>query len=350
MRIVPTICLLLAAMCPIGGCRAHQPIPVRAVDSWPGLDGAYAQRVALVEAIDQSLRWLQSPHREADERLIGSLTTMRDLLQTSSSVARFTAAVRERFERHYFVGSPALLTGYFAPEYPANLRRTATFCHPLHRPPPDWSPGETWHPRREVVRDDLLAGSELVWFDDALNAYLVEVNGSARLRLPDGQVIHIGHAGTNNLPYTSLGRLLIDQGLADESEMSMQMIRRLHREQPDLVESLMLCNDRMVFFEVLDADAWPRSALGIRLTPGVSAATDHRFYPPAAMLLIHREDAPMKAELRLNQDQGGAIRGPARADLFIGIGPDAGGEAGRLVAPGRIELLLLREGARMGQN
>jgi membrane-bound lytic murein transglycosylase A len=340
----------LAALCACGLTACAGPAAPRAdradhrellCESYRQADGADHDQ--LLESIDRTLAWLDGGGGDSAD-IRASLEALRLAWVESATPSSFAEAMldacpsrTDRDDVHF--------TAYFAPEYPARRQQVAGFEHPLHAIPRELEPDNpartTWHTRREIARQGLLADRAIAWLPDALSAYLVEVNGSARLDLGNGTFMHVGHVATNERPYTSLGRLLIDRGLADEASMSMATIRRLFEADPAAVSALMLENDRTVFFEELDAAAWPRSSLGIALTTHASIATDHAQYPPGVPVLVETTlpDGERYVRIMINQDTGGAIRGPSRADLFFGVGPGAGDLAGRMNTSGRVLVL-----------
>jgi membrane-bound lytic murein transglycosylase A len=168
-----------------------------------------------------------------------------------------------------------------------------------------------------------------------VEAFFLQVQGSGRVRLPDGTTVRVAYADTNGHPYRSIGRVLVERGEMPLEQASMQGIAAWARANPQRTAELLSQNPSYVFFRELplgDPQAGPVGAMGLPLTPGYSVAADPRFIPLGAPLLIHTEHpvrgTPMN-RLVLAQDTGGAIRGPLRFDLFWGFGADAAGPAGR---------------------
>jgi membrane-bound lytic murein transglycosylase A len=328
---------------------------------WPDVSAAVVTgHRDLIRALDRSLAWLETPSsRDAfpagsppitHEHARRSVAAFRALLLDDRAPADMAAALRARFDLYASRGADGagrvLFTAYFAPEYAASRAPDDVYRHPLYAPPlGDASPGPT---RRAIDDRGLLRGREIAWLRDPLDAYLAHVNGSARLRLPDGSTMLVGHDGTNERSYTSLGKLLIEEGLATPETISMQTIRAAHRRDPARVETLMRRNDRFVYFRVLEAGAWPLGSLGAPLTPESSIATDKRVFPPGGVVLVDTElvDATGRRtpyrRFMLDQDTGGAIETPGRADIFMGVGPEAGAVAGRMKSTGRLYYLFLK--------
>jgi membrane-bound lytic murein transglycosylase A len=328
---------------------ARAALVAAAADPVPNLDPALAVTLA----------WLDTPAAAevlpADDRARARVTLERLVrLRTSRMRAGEQAdAIAAAFDLRPPAGGDGtvLFTGYFAPEFPARRTRSDRFRHPLHAAPagPPADPARPGPTRRRITVEDLHAGHELAWLADPLDAYLVHVNGSARLRFTDATTMVVGHVATNERPYTSLGRLLIEDRLVPPEQMSMQAIRAAHRADPARVEALMLRNERYVYFRAFAPDEpWPRSGFDIPLVAAVSAAVDPAVVPPGTLLLLEadlpRPDGTLRRVRRfaIAHDRGAAIRGPARVDLFTGIGPEAGAVAGRMRHRGRLWVLVPR--------
>lgn len=240
-------------------------------------------------------------------------------------------------------GEPDLLTGYFEPVLAGSARRHGPFLWPLHGLPADLPAGPVtsaaWHSRAEIRARELCRGSELVWLEDPLDAFLAQVQGSLRVTLDDGRTLRLGYAGRNGQPYRSIGAELARRGVAPAGEMTLDIIRAWCRAHPDAVPGLLDLNPSYVFFRVLDlADSsGPPGSLGVPLTAGRSIAVDPGHIPLGAPVWVGA-----LGRLMLAQDTGSAIRGPNRADVFLGSGPAAGEEAGRLRLSGRLQALVPR--------
>ncbi len=188
-------------------------------------------------------------------------------------------------------------------------------------------------------------GLELLWVDDPVDAFFLHVQGSGRVLLEDGGVVRVGYDGTNDLPFVAIGRTLLQAGLIDPGQASMQGIRDWLKANPEHGREIMARNGRFVFFRELDGDG-PIGAEGVPLTPGRSLAVDPAFLPFGVPLWLdtHWPGAPTRPLRRLvvAQDAGAAIKGPVRGDLFWGYGEAALHQAGRMKSTGRLHLLLPR--------
>jgi membrane-bound lytic murein transglycosylase A len=186
---------------------------------------------------------------------------------------------------------------------------------------------------------------EMVWVDDAVDAFFLHIQGSGRVVMEDGSVMRVGYAGQNGHPYVAVGRELIARGVLTKENVSMQSIREWLRANPGEAAGLMNKNPSFVFFRPLDGEG-PQGAQGVALTPGRSLAVDRSFVPYGLPVWLDAQD-PLDGAARLRrlmvaQDTGGAIRGPVRGDVFWGHGDDAELRAGKMKSPGRYHLLIPR--------
>ena len=184
---------------------------------------------------------------------------------------------------------------------------------------------------------------EIVWVADPIAAFFLQIQGSGRVRLPDGEVLRLGYAATNGRPYTAIGRVLVAEGALEREEVSLQSIRAWLRANPAEQRRVMDRNRSYVFFREVPGEG-PVGTQGVPLTPGRSLAVDPRYLPLGAPLWIDTVDPldtsrPLR-RLTVAQDTGGAIRGAVRGDLFWGAGLDAEERAGRMRSPGRYYVLL----------
>ncbi|MDX1631392.1 MAG: MltA domain-containing protein [Thermoanaerobaculia bacterium] len=266
-----------------------------------------------------------------------------------------------------------LFTGYYEPLLHGSRTRGGRYQVPLHVRPPDLVTVDLGRfrqdlegrriagrlrgrslvpfPDRAAIRTGALAGRglELVWVDDPVDAFFLQVQGSGRVRLPDGREVRLGYAAQNGHPYHSIGRELIDRGELSREEVSLQSIRRWLRNHPEEAEKVMNTNASYVFFRRLEGPG-PLGSLGVPVTPERSLAVDERFHPLGAPVWVDTV-VPKPGEtggeepfrrLLVAQDTGGAIRGPVRGDIFWGHGGRAEQIAGRMKGEGRLWLLLPR--------
>lgn len=235
-----------------------------------------------------------------------------------------------------------LFTGYFEPELNGSRTPSPRYHVPLYR-----QPGWNNLPSRAAIERGALAGRglELVWVDDAVDAFFLQIQGSGRVRLNDGTSIGVGYAGQNGHSYYPIGRYLVEQGIAEPSQMSMQLLKRWLKDNPDRAAGVMDLNESYVFFRERPAGS-VRGALDVELTPGRSLAVDPAHVPLGIPLWLDVTNAPVPGgalrRLVVAQDTGGAIKGPMRGDLFWGHGPAAENAAGVMKARGGFTMLLPR--------
>ncbi|MBD3882706.1 MltA domain-containing protein [Phormidium tenue FACHB-886] len=380
--------LLAALSCSVGSVQSQQATtPAGAVlvpttapalgldDRLWGTAGSPGDRQAMIRAIDRSLQYLESGSAAAAyrqypvsaftvDRVYRSLERFRTLVQTARSPEELQAAVRQEFGFYQSVGKDGegtvSFTGYFEPTYRASLVPTPEYRYPLYRLPPDLSQwGQPQPTRAQLEGTDGLQGAkgrlrglELVWLRDRLEAYLVQVQGSARLQLTDNSVLSVGVAGYTNYPYTSVGRELVNAGKFTLEELTLPKLMQYFRDNPADLDLYLPRNNRFVFFR--ETNGVPATgSLGVAVTPERSIATDKSLMPPAALALIQTQmptaqtsgqiTQQLTSRFVLDQDTGGAIRGAGRVDIFMGTGAQAGDRAGLINSTGQLYYLLLRE-------
>ena len=266
-----------------------------------------------------------------------------------------------------------LFTGYFEPLLHGSRRRSERYGVPLYTQPSDLVmvdlgrfrddlrgrrvagrvQGGSLQPYddREAIASGSLAGRglELIWVDDAIDAFFLHIQGSGRVQLDDGTVFRVGYAAQNGHPYHAIGRTLVDLGELTLEEVSLQSIDAWLREHPDRADEVMATNDSYVFFREIRGDG-PIGAQGVALTPERSLAVDRQHVPLGvpvwldAMVPAAAADAPDERRqwLLVAQDTGGAIRGAVRGDVFWGAGERARAIAGRMAHRGRYWALVPR--------
>jgi membrane-bound lytic murein transglycosylase A len=343
----------------------------------PDIAGAYQNRdVFLEEAIGYSQKWFNAPSSKqffpfeniTHEQARASLYAFEQLLMSSPDEASFVAEVRKQFDVYESVGynnqGIVLFTGYYAPIFNASKTQSATFSHPLYKRPADLATdpktGEplgrkmpdgstaSYPTRREIEQSGMLKGTELVWVEDALSAYIIQVNGSAKLRLEDGSEMFIGYAGKTDRPYVGLGKSMVDAGLISANELSLPAIRKKFRENAQPVMELMYRNESYVFFTEYPRDKWPSGSLGVKVSAERSLATDKKIYPRGGLLIVDTQAVNFSMGKRrflrfmLDQDTGGAIKAPGRADIYMGEGASAEILAGGQYAEGRLYYFFLK--------
>jgi membrane-bound lytic murein transglycosylase A len=272
-----------------------------------------------------------------------------------------------------------LFTGYYQPVIEGSLAPTSEYAYPIYGMPADLIVAEQvtlipsvtsekiigrlqgenlvpYYSRREIDELGSLRGQgyEIAWVKNPIDLFFLHIQGSGILQLEDGRRLLIGYAGANGRPYRSIGRLLIDRGKIPPEEMSMQRLRQYLLDYPEEQNEIFSYNESYVFFRFLEEG--PLGNLEVPLTPGRSLATDWRLFPKGALAFIITQMPVVDAagqlvgwqsfeRFVLNQDTGGAIRGPQRADLYFGTGFEAEAGAGYMNRPGKLYFLSLKSPA-----
>ncbi len=263
-----------------------------------------------------------------------------------------------------------LITGYYEPLLKGARKRGGPYQIPLFRVPEDMLTIDLssvypdlkgmrlrgrlagnkvvpYATRAEVAKSNLLAGKELLWVDNAIDAFFLEVQGSGRVQLADTrETVRVAYADQNGHPYKSIGRYLVDKGEMTLDQASAASIKAWFVANPGRRQELLDANPSVVFFreEKLPAvEQGPKGALGVPLTPARSMAVDPRMLVLGAPVFLATtepgSDKPLQ-RLMLAQDTGGAIRGAVRGDFFWGFGSGAGEVAGRMKQRGAMWVLL----------
>lgn len=328
---------------------------------------------ALIKAIDHSLSYLNTNKAKtvyesysipefSRERVIASLKRFRQLLIVSKNAQQLQNSVEKEFLFYKSVGydnqGTVSFTGYFQPTYSASRQKTAVYRYPLYAKPNNFDSWALPHPTRTDLEgkdglgnSSILKGNELVWLSDRLQAYLVQVQGSAQLKLTDGKIMTIGFNGATNYPYSSLGKELIKDQKIPADEMSLPRLMSYLENNPDELDIYLPRNDRFIFFK--ETGGKPATgSLNVPVTDERSIATDKSLMPPGALALIYTRIpqldpqkqliTPTVSRYVLDQDTGSAIKGPGRVDIFFGTGDVAKAKAGLVDWGGDLYYLLLK--------
>lgn len=328
----------------------------------------------VLQAIDQSLLYLKAPSSQrffpyldiTHDRAVATLVELRKIFAQHNGAA-INSAIRERFDVYKSVGGwdaqngkyvgRVLFTGYFTPIYNASLTRTGPYQWPLYKRPADLvsddisetsgrrMPDGSLAPhftRIEIERDHKLDGQEFVWLTNRFDAYVITVQGSAVLRLPDGRTLEIGFAGHNGHPYVSPGMQMVSDGVIKKEELSLKTMRTYFDSNPAAMDKYLWMNPRTVFFT--ERPGGPFGKLNVKVTPFATIATDKSVYPRAmpAFLAVPLSGSRDFRGFMLDQDTGGAIRAAGRADIYMGTGPAAEETAGRQMNEGELYYLAVK--------
>lgn len=285
-------------------------------------------------------------------------------------------AIATYFRQHFTVyqatnadgSDTGMVTGYYQPLLQGSRTPTAKYRYPLYGQPDDLISVELadlypelahkrirgrlvgqklvpYYSRGEIeVQPSPLQGQELMWVDDLIDLFFLQIQGSGIIELESGERVQVGYADHNGYTYRSIGRVLIDRGELAASEASMQGIKRWARNHPAQLRDLLNANQSYVFFRELPAGLpGPLGALGVPITAERSIAVDPRYIPLGAPVFLDttypNSSTPLKG-LVVAQDTGGAIKGGVRADFYWGAGDAAGQRAGAMKQSGRMWVLL----------
>lgn len=304
--------------------------------------------------------------------------TFLDLLSRGLNAGQLSKEIRKGFRIYRATGRVGdrrvLFTGYFEPIYEGSLVPNQTFRYPLYCAPDDLiridlslfnekfkgenivariegKKVEPYYSRHQIEAERVLRGRniEIAWLKDPVDVAFLHIQGSGRLKLPNGKEILVQYQASNGRPYRSIGRYMIERGFLVREEMSMQAIRRYLTENPDVLEEVLNHNPSYVFFRKVEEG--PLGSLGVLLTPGRSVALDSKLFPRGALGFISCQKPLVNnqgditgwttfSRFVLNQDSGAAIKGAGRADLFWGSGPYAELTSGHLQHNGDLYILI----------
>ncbi len=317
------------------------------------------------------------PHTFTCRQVRESQEAFLELLSRNPDPENLDRAIREDFLVYRASGrnqnEKVLFTGYFEPVYEASLTPDETFKHPLYRKPQDLITADLslfketlkghritgringkrfvpYYSRKDIEKGALNGRDlELAWLISPVDAAFLHIQGSGRLKLKDGSKMRVGYAGSNGHQYRSIGRYMLQRGMLTKEEMSMQAIRRYLSEHPEEVREILNYNPSYIFFRPLETG--PVGNIGVPLTPGRSIALDKKRFPKGALGFISCKKPVLSPSGKItawkdfsrfvvNQDTGGAIKGPGRADIFWGSGPYAEAAAGHLKHEGELYILI----------
>jgi membrane-bound lytic murein transglycosylase A len=364
-------CVSFSPQSSIKALESFTSVPVGDIDFRDDLDPA-----SLDLAVDRSINYYENAGRDkvyriADE-LIGAqqlketLKAFREILHGTDNNADLRKKVAAEFNVYRVNDSSipgnVLFTGYYEPLLEGSLERTEKYKYPLYRVPPDLIKNENkigrvsdgkfvpYYSRYEIDVEGVLKGKnlELIWVDDPVELFSLQIQGSGKIKLEDGTILTVGYAQTNGRPFRSITKFMLEGGKINSSEASYRYTFLKGKSDKEIYDILSY-NERYIFFRFLDKE--PVGSLGEPVTPGRSIATDPEFFPEGALAFIHLRKPVFDAEghvkeivdfsrFVLSQDKGSAIEGPGRVDLFCGFGANAEYTAGTLKEKGELYLLI----------
>ena len=305
------------------------------------------------------------------------------LCETSDSKKTFINQLKKKFlwwkspgrKQDYKV----LFTGYFEPQYSAATKPSKKYSVPAYAIPKDLKVLDLgkfrknlknrtlvyrlekdkilpYYSRGEIMEKNVLEkkADTLVWFNDPVDLFFLQIQGSGLVKTPSGEKLRLGYAGSNGRQYSSIGKILIKDKIIPKERMSMDAIQNYLEKNPQAVKKLLYKNQSYVFFRLLDLNEGPYGSLEVALTPERSLAVDYRLFPKAALVYIStnkpncEEDPECKLHTALKrfmhiQDTGGAIRTFGRADIFWGRGELAQKTAGYMQHLGDLFVLIAKK-------
>lgn len=295
--------------------------------------------------------WTDDDHRAALEVFLNTCMDMQDPdWRTLCTFAKAEPDPRQFFELFFRPvliddGQDALFTGYFEPELDGSRSPSARFKYPVYRMPSEAKQQNPWLPRRDILESDVMKGRglEIAWVDDPVELFFLQIQGSGRIKLPNGRTIRVGYRGSNGHPYRSIGVELVRRGVFNAHQVSAEVIKNWVRRNPEAGQELLFHNPSYVFFREVSkvpADQGPLGAMNRSVTTLRTVAVDPSFVPLGAPVWIEKDGATPLRRLMVAQDTGSAIKGAQRADIFFGTGDNAGRDAGQLRDPGRMLVLM----------
>lgn len=353
-------------------------------EEYPDFSRGFDKRPDLIEAARNSLAYLNKPSSRkyfpyldvTHDRARASVEEFIRVLQEAQSPQQLDALVRERFEVYKSVGwdrkGTVFFTGYYCPIFEGRRQGSAVFKYPLYAMPPDLvkdSEGNTlgrrmpdgslqpYFTRRQIDQEAPLRGLEIAWLKDPFEAYVVTVQGSAKLRLEDGTFWELGYAANNGHDYVPIAKQMIEDKVISRNELSLQTLIRYFKQHPNDIYKYVWNNPRYVFFK--ESPGGPYGSLNVPVLPYRSLATDKQVYPRACVAFADTRVPRIEADrvsqqpfasFILDQDTGGAIRAAGRADIFLGTGPAAEAIAGRTGSEGALYYIFVKPGGAVAMR
>ncbi len=301
-----------------------------------------------VLGFDQLDGWAEDDHAAALKVFLNTCRDMKD--PDWRALCKYASAnpdARQFFELFFRPvvisdGQDAMFTGYFEPELEGDKYRSARYRYPVYAIPPDHLRALT---RRELLEREVLAGRglEIAWVDDPVELFFLQIQGSGRIKLPDGSYIRVGYRGSNGHEYRSIGMELVRRGVYQAHQVSADVIKNWVRRNPVEGRELLFHNPSYVFFREVSkvpADQGPLGAMNRSVTAMRSIAVDPSYVKLGSPVWVEKDGKKPLRRLMMAQDTGSAIKGAQRADVFFGTGDLAGKEAGKLRDPGRMVVLM----------
>jgi membrane-bound lytic murein transglycosylase A len=326
--------------------------------------------LSLRTAVESQLHWLKAKPegttvKLGDEEipialLHASLAHLSAFLRSNPTPGQLAAFLRDNYDvfqaggRKEKRGRELLVTAYYEPIFNGDLQKTDTAIWPIYQLPekmPRDLKNHGWS-RKEIELSGRLKGQELAWLNDPFDAYLLHVQGSGKIRRPDGSIFTVRYAGNNGLEYMSLGKLFVDEKILPLEKVTIPAIRTWLAEHPEEQQRMFFHNPRYIFFKK-GTPGNPVGSNGVKLTPGRSIAIDPTILPTGSLGFIKTRMPKIQngrikgwhktSKLVFPQDSGAAIKGAGRVDLFLGNGDVAEKTAQVMKEPGKLYFLFWRD-------
>ena len=348
--------------------------------TYNGLEDSLLQSLSYLNKIPADRQFIFGKDQYNARHMIKSLQHFLDYIKTRPPRQDLKKFIQSDYRIYQSVGRNAegevLYTGYYEPFLKGSLVRSDRYRFPIYTRPRDLITidlslfhkkfrGEKiigrytnqsvvpYYDRSEIETGGVLENKAevLAWAEDPVDVFFLQIQGSGKVQLENGNVFNVHYQTTNGRPYRSIGKLLIDEEKISVADMSMQKIREYLNNHPEEIDAVLNYNPSYVFF-IIEPNG-PLGNINVKLTPGRSIALDRRIFPSAALAFIETEKPLIDdagqihswqrfSRFVLNQDTGGAIKGPGRADLFWGNGPYAEIAAGHLKHTGELYFLVLK--------
>ena len=391
---IPLLITLLLLSLVFAGCRITQPsekeydkpLPLGqnalrklAPSEIPDFSLACLDLSDLKVAVDNSIHYLNKSSSKnffpsgqiSHAHVLDSLKEFKRLLESNMSISQLNASIKAKFDVYMSVGcddqGTVLFTGYYTPIFDGSFVRTEKYKYPLYKIPDDLVKGSNgeilgqrgsdgrirspYPSRKEIESTGMLKGNELVWLSDPFEVYIAHVQGSAKIRLPNGDLTTVGYAANNGHEYHGISQELVKDNRIPADQISLASMISYFQRNPAHIDLYVSKNPRFVFFRKEEGP--PMGSLNEPVIAMRSIATDKTIFPRGALTMISTT-LPKVVNgsvvnkyyngFALDQDTGGAIRAPGRCDVYMGQGDIAGKMAGQTYQEGKLYYLFLKPG------
>ncbi len=344
-----------------------------------GLENGILQSILYLKRVSSSKQFRFGEDSFNAAHMIKSMEHFLNFIQTCPSKKDLNKFIKSNYLVYKSIGGSngdVLFTGYYEPVLQGSLEQSNEYRFPIYARPCDLTTvdlslfipalnnkkiigrytGHTVVPyfeRNDIEYNAALKGKakKIAWIKDPVDLFFLQIQGSGKIYFDNKNIINVHYDITNGRPYRSIGKLLIEEGIIERSEMSMQKIRAYLKENPEKVRTILTFNPSYVFFKI--EEDGPLGCIGVKLTPGRSIALDRKIFPLSVLGFIETKKPLINVDGKihnwitfsrfvLNHDTGGAICGPGRADLFWGNGTYAETAAGHMQHNGKLYFLVLK--------